>query len=71
MAVGDSTAQWLFVRGIILFDNLIRSKKGPATLGERIPSYQRRPSFPKQGKETCTFPMNLHGIGRCVRPTSK
>ena len=71
MAVRGSTAQWLFVRGFILFDNLIRSKKGPATWGKRIPSYQRRPSSLQQGKQTCTFPMNLHGVGRSARPTFK
>jgi len=27
--------------------------------------------FPEKDKETCTFPMNLHKVGRSARPTSR
>jgi len=39
--------------------------------GIRLIKTWRRPSSLKQGKETCTFLMNLHGVGRSARPTSR
>jgi len=37
---------------------------------ERFRLIKRRPSSLNRGKDTCTFPMNLHGVGRSTRPTS-
>ena len=36
-----------------------------------IPFCQRWPSSLERGKETCTFPMNLHEVGRSARPMSR
>jgi len=52
----------------------------PFTYGEVVrreanPSYQRRPSSLNRGKEMCTFPTNLHRVGRykraCNRQTTR
>jgi len=38
---------------------------------QRIHLIKRRSSSLERGKETSTVPMNLHGVGRSARPTSK
>ena len=44
---------------------------GVCALVERIHLIKRRPSSLKRGKETSTVRVNLHGVGRSARPTSK
>ena len=36
-----------------------------------VPSYQRRPSSPRNREGNVRFPTNLHGVGRSGRPTSR
>jgi len=42
-----------------------------ASSGVAIASYQRTPSSPTSGKETCRVPTNLHGVDRSARPASR
>ena len=36
-----------------------------------VPSYQRRPSSPRNREGNVRFPTNMHGAGRSGRPTSR
>ena len=78
---------WLFIRIIAIIEVCRCTFQNQCALDEKrdstrinlkkkslikaIPSYQRRPSSLNRGKEMCTFPTNLHVVGRSARPTSR
>ena len=71
---------WTCPRGAILKSSAISREEFslsflcwqriPQIYVRAIPSYQRRPSYPRKREGNVRFPTNLHGVRRSARPTS-